>query len=105
MMQLKKLQKLASLTCWMFKWYLNIFENAVKLENSTRDSLIKQSRLLLNNRMKISWLISIVFVALYLLTRYLQNQSTGPVTLGKDGNVAIKIQAKPGAKCNNVTGK
>jgi len=34
----------------------------------------------------------------------LQNQSAGPVTLDKDGNVAIKIQAKPGAKCNNVTG-
>ncbi|XP_050463993.1 UPF0235 protein C15orf40 homolog [Cataglyphis hispanica] len=31
------------------------------------------------------------------------NQSTGPVVLNKDGNVAIKIQAKPGAKCNNVT--
>lgn len=31
------------------------------------------------------------------------NQSTGPVTLNKDGNVIIKIQAKPGAKCNNVT--
>ncbi|XP_012538668.1 UPF0235 protein C15orf40 homolog [Monomorium pharaonis] len=30
--------------------------------------------------------------------------STGPVVLNKDGNVAIKIQAKPGAKCNNVTG-
>ncbi|KYM94307.1 UPF0235 protein C15orf40 like protein [Cyphomyrmex costatus] len=29
--------------------------------------------------------------------------STGPVVLNKDGNVAIKIQAKPGAKCNNVT--
>ncbi|XP_011875365.1 PREDICTED: UPF0235 protein C15orf40 homolog [Vollenhovia emeryi] len=29
--------------------------------------------------------------------------STGPVVLDKDGNVAIKIQAKPGAKCNNVT--
>jgi len=29
--------------------------------------------------------------------------STGPVILNKDGNVAIKIQAKPGAKCNNVT--
>lgn len=24
--------------------------------------------------------------------------------LNKDGNVTIKIQAKPGAKCNNVTG-
>ncbi|XP_029160178.1 UPF0235 protein C15orf40 homolog [Nylanderia fulva] len=31
------------------------------------------------------------------------NQSTGPVVLNKDGNVVIKIQAKPGAKCNNVT--
>lgn len=31
------------------------------------------------------------------------NQSTGPVILNKDGNVMIKIQAKPGAKCNNVT--
>ncbi|XP_011162836.2 UPF0235 protein C15orf40 homolog [Solenopsis invicta] len=29
--------------------------------------------------------------------------STGPVILDKDGNVAIKIQAKPGAKCNNIT--
>ncbi|KAG5330354.1 CO040 protein, partial [Acromyrmex charruanus] len=29
--------------------------------------------------------------------------STGSVVLNKDGNVAIKIQAKPGAKCNNVT--
>lgn len=29
--------------------------------------------------------------------------STGPVVLDKDGNVAIKIQAKPGAKCNNIT--
>ncbi|XP_024884883.1 UPF0235 protein C15orf40 homolog [Temnothorax curvispinosus] len=29
--------------------------------------------------------------------------STGPVVLNKDGNVSIKIQAKPGAKCNNVT--
>lgn len=28
----------------------------------------------------------------------------GPVALDKDGNVAIKIQAKPGAKCNNITG-
>lgn len=34
-----------------------------------------------------------------------QSQSTGPVVLDKDGNVTIKIQAKPGAKCNNVTGK
>ncbi|XP_012226831.1 UPF0235 protein C15orf40 homolog [Linepithema humile] len=33
----------------------------------------------------------------------IDNQSTGPLTLNKDGNVAIKIQAKPGAKCNNVT--
>ncbi|CAL1688047.1 unnamed protein product [Lasius platythorax] len=31
------------------------------------------------------------------------NQSTGSVVLNKDGNVVIKIQAKPGAKCNNVT--
>lgn len=31
------------------------------------------------------------------------SQSTGPVVLDKDGNVTIKIQAKPGAKCNNVT--
>lgn len=31
------------------------------------------------------------------------DSSTGPVVLNKDGNVAIKIQAKPGAKCNNVT--
>ncbi|GAB1864284.1 UPF0235 protein C15orf40-like protein [Camponotus japonicus] len=31
------------------------------------------------------------------------NQSTGPVVLDKDGNVVIKIQAKPGAKCNNIT--
>ncbi|XP_011259859.1 UPF0235 protein C15orf40 homolog [Camponotus floridanus] len=31
------------------------------------------------------------------------NQSTGPVVLNKDGNVVIKIQAKPGAKCNNIT--
>lgn len=31
------------------------------------------------------------------------NQSTGPVILNKDGNVVIKIQAKPGAKCNNIT--
>ncbi|XP_072752973.1 UPF0235 protein C15orf40 homolog [Anoplolepis gracilipes] len=31
------------------------------------------------------------------------HQSTGPVVLNKDGNVTIKIQAKPGAKCNNVT--
>jgi len=36
--------------------------------------------------------------------RYLQNQSVGPVTLDKGGNVAIKVQAKPGARCNNVTG-
>ncbi|KAG7198670.1 hypothetical protein KM043_006025 [Ampulex compressa] len=27
----------------------------------------------------------------------------GPVSLDKDGNVAIKIQAKPGAKHNNIT--
>lgn len=38
------------------------------------------------------------------LTHCLQDPSTGPVVLNKDGNVAIKIQAKPGAKCNNVTG-
>ncbi|EFN79854.1 UPF0235 protein C15orf40-like protein [Harpegnathos saltator] len=32
------------------------------------------------------------------------NQSTGnPVLYDKDGNVTIKIQAKPGAKCNNIT--
>ncbi|XP_014488863.1 PREDICTED: UPF0235 protein C15orf40 homolog [Dinoponera quadriceps] len=31
------------------------------------------------------------------------NRSTGPVVYDKDGNVAIKIQAKPGAKCNNIT--
>ncbi|XP_011697377.1 PREDICTED: UPF0235 protein C15orf40 homolog isoform X1 [Wasmannia auropunctata] len=31
------------------------------------------------------------------------DSSTGPVILDKDGNVAIKIQAKPGAKCNNIT--
>ncbi|XP_070164676.1 UPF0235 protein C15orf40 homolog [Polyergus mexicanus] len=31
------------------------------------------------------------------------HRSTGPVILNKDGNVTIKIQAKPGAKCNNVT--
>ncbi|XP_020286181.1 UPF0235 protein C15orf40 homolog [Pseudomyrmex gracilis] len=31
------------------------------------------------------------------------NQSAGPVVLDKNGNVAIKIQAKPGAKCNNIT--
>ncbi|KAL6266257.1 hypothetical protein P5V15_003117 [Pogonomyrmex californicus] len=29
--------------------------------------------------------------------------STGSVVLNKDGNVVIKIQAKPGAKCNNIT--
>ncbi|XP_033212566.1 UPF0235 protein C15orf40 homolog isoform X2 [Belonocnema kinseyi] len=28
----------------------------------------------------------------------------GPITLDKSGNVSIKIQAKPGAKHNNVTG-
>lgn len=38
------------------------------------------------------------------LTHCLQDPSTGPVVLNKDGNVAIKIQAKPGAKCNNITG-
>ncbi|KAL0117339.1 hypothetical protein PUN28_010295 [Cardiocondyla obscurior] len=27
----------------------------------------------------------------------------GPVVLNKEGNVAIKIQAKPGAKRNNIT--
>lgn len=27
------------------------------------------------------------------------------MVLGKNGNVTIKIQAKPGAKCNNITGK
>ncbi|XP_015609431.1 UPF0235 protein C15orf40 homolog [Cephus cinctus] len=27
----------------------------------------------------------------------------GPVTVNKDGNVTIKIQAKPGAKHNNIT--
>lgn len=26
------------------------------------------------------------------------------MVLNKDGNVVIKIQAKPGAKCNNITG-
>ncbi|XP_032686798.1 UPF0235 protein C15orf40 homolog [Odontomachus brunneus] len=31
------------------------------------------------------------------------NQSTGPVAYNKEGNIAIKIQAKPGAKCNNIT--
>ncbi|XP_066585618.1 UPF0235 protein C15orf40 homolog isoform X1 [Prorops nasuta] len=31
------------------------------------------------------------------------NQSNGPVTLDKDGNVSIKVQAKPGAKQNNIT--
>lgn len=35
---------------------------------------------------------------------FAQDPSTGPVVLDKDGNVAIKIQAKPGAKCNNITG-
>ncbi|XP_078052997.1 UPF0235 protein C15orf40 homolog [Augochlora pura] len=30
-------------------------------------------------------------------------QSMGPVNLDKDGNVTIKIQAKPGAKHNNIT--
>lgn len=29
--------------------------------------------------------------------------STGPVVLNKAGNVTIKIQAKPGAKCNSIT--
>ncbi|XP_033334426.1 UPF0235 protein C15orf40 homolog isoform X1 [Megalopta genalis] len=30
-------------------------------------------------------------------------ESKGPVSLDKDGNVTIKIQAKPGAKHNNIT--
>ncbi|KAH0949573.1 hypothetical protein HN011_002658 [Eciton burchellii] len=36
-------------------------------------------------------------------TALVHNQSVGPVTLDKGGNVAIKVQAKPGARCNNVT--
>nr|XP_046491408.1 UPF0235 protein C15orf40 homolog isoform X1 [Neodiprion pinetum] len=35
--------------------------------------------------------------------RVLQPRLTCPVTLDKSGNVLIKIQAKPGAKHNNVT--
>ncbi|XP_066585625.1 UPF0235 protein C15orf40 homolog isoform X2 [Prorops nasuta] len=31
------------------------------------------------------------------------SESNGPVTLDKDGNVSIKVQAKPGAKQNNIT--
>ncbi|XP_017763959.1 PREDICTED: UPF0235 protein C15orf40 homolog [Eufriesea mexicana] len=30
-------------------------------------------------------------------------ESKGPISIGKDGNVIIKIQAKPGAKHNNIT--
>ncbi|EZA62610.1 hypothetical protein X777_10241, partial [Ooceraea biroi] len=33
----------------------------------------------------------------------LQTQSMESVALDKNGHVAIKIQAKPGAKCNNIT--
>ncbi|KAI4498664.1 hypothetical protein M0802_006131 [Mischocyttarus mexicanus] len=31
------------------------------------------------------------------------NTITGPVTVSKDGNILIKIQAKPGAKHNGIT--
>ncbi|KAK2589357.1 hypothetical protein KPH14_007899 [Odynerus spinipes] len=32
-----------------------------------------------------------------------QQVATGPVTSNKDGNILIKIQAKPGAKHNGIT--
>ncbi|CAK9818755.1 UPF0235 protein C15orf40 homolog [Anthophora plagiata] len=32
-----------------------------------------------------------------------KEESKGPICVDKDGNVTIKIQAKPGAKHNNVT--
>lgn len=34
----------------------------------------------------------------------LENIQTGPITLDKSGDIAIKINAKPGAKNNNITG-
>jgi hypothetical protein len=48
--------------------------------------------------------IALILNSILYFMRYLQNQSVGPVTLDKGGNVAIKVQAKPGARCNNVTG-
>lgn len=34
----------------------------------------------------------------------LQNIQTGPITVDKSGGIVIKINAKPGAKNNNITG-
>lgn len=33
------------------------------------------------------------------------SQATGPITVDKSGSVVIKINAKPGAKNNNITGR
>jgi len=34
----------------------------------------------------------------------LETVQTGPITVDKSGDVVIKINAKPGAKNNNITG-
>lgn len=34
----------------------------------------------------------------------LETSQTGPITVDKSGGIVIKINAKPGAKNNNITG-
>ena len=53
---------------------------------------------------KLIVLIIKTFLNLKAKIKIFQAIPQGPITLDKNGNVAIKIQAKPGAKHNNVTG-
>jgi len=107
---------LESSTCWRFNvnkdlWFLHIKRSNLKKQRVIYAMITKPFAfpgIIINTQRDVDCLPALLHVEciekLPPLTHCLQDPSTGPVVLNKDGNVAIKIQAKPGAKCNNVTG-
>jgi len=105
-----------SSTCWKFNvnkdlWFLHIKRSNLRKQRVIYAMITQPLAfpwIIIDTQRDVDCLPALLHVEciekLPLLTPCLQDPSTGPVVLNKDGNVAIKIQAKPGAKCNNVTG-